>query len=81
MYWAQQASWKFVASYRINTTKEKLMNKLSEEQVANMTLKEVVADYCRIKNGVDDADIAEALAFINKLLPIDEFLKKSEARE
>ncbi len=57
------------------------MNKLSEEQVANMTLKEVVADYCRIKNGVDDTDIAEALAFINKLLPIDEFLKKSEARE
>jgi hypothetical protein len=46
-----------------------------------MTLKEVVADYCRIKNGVDDADIAETLAFINKLLPIDEFLSRSEASE
>ncbi|MFT7491338.1 MAG: hypothetical protein ACI80S_000921 [Pseudohongiellaceae bacterium] len=57
------------------------MKKLSKEQVSTMTLKEVVADYCRIKNGVDDADIAETLAFINKLLPIDEFLSSSEASE
>jgi hypothetical protein len=57
------------------------MKKLSKEQVSTMTLKEVIADYCRIKNGVDDADIAEALAFINKLLPIDEFLNNSEVRE
>ena len=57
------------------------MKKLSKEQVSTMTLKEVIADYCRIKNGVDDADIAEALAFISKLLPIDEFLSHSDASE
>jgi hypothetical protein len=57
------------------------MNKLSDEQVTNMSLKEVVADYCRIKNGVDDADIADALAFINKLVPIDEFMQKSKNSE
>ena len=57
---------------------ELIMSKLNKDIVSNMSLKEVIQSYCRIKNGVDDDDIAESIIYLDQLIPLEEFLEKKK---